>query len=70
MRRETVIENVRVYDLTVADEHVFYADGVLVGNCHDAIQYMALGFTDGAAREARARKHQHYAVQSRNTYVY
>lgn len=36
----------------------------------DAIQYMALGFADGAAREARARKHTHHAVQSRNTYVY
>lgn len=36
----------------------------------DAIQYMAMGFTDGAAREARARKHAHHVVQSRNTYVY
>lgn len=36
----------------------------------DAIQYMALGYTDGAAREARARKHTHHAIQSRNSYVY
>jgi hypothetical protein len=36
----------------------------------DAIQYGAMAFTDGAAREARARKHKHHAVQYRNTYVY
>lgn len=70
MRRDIVDGSKPVYDLTVADEHVFYANGVLVGNCHDAIQYMALGFTDGAAREARARKHNHHAVQYRNPYAY
>jgi hypothetical protein len=32
--------NERVYDLTVEDEHVFFANGVLVGNCHDALQYV------------------------------
>ena len=69
VRRKTVTETVRVYDLTVADEHVFYANGILVGNCHDAIQYGAMAFVDGAAREARARKHAHFNVQSRNTYV-
>ncbi|MNQ15587.1 Terminase-like family protein [compost metagenome] len=36
----------------------------------DSIQYMALGFADGAAKEARARKHQHHAVQYRNSYAY
>ena len=70
VRRDIVDGSKPVYDLTVADEHVFYANGVLVGNCHDAIQYMALGFTDGAAREARARKHNHHAVQYRNPYAY
>lgn len=35
----------------------------------DAIQYGAMAFVDGAAREARARKHAHFNVQSRNTYV-
>lgn len=69
VQQKTVTENVRVYDLTVADEHVFYANGILVGNCHDAIQYGAMAFVDGAAREARARKHAHFNVQSRNTYV-
>lgn len=30
----------RVYDLTVEDAHCFYANGILVGNCHDAFQYI------------------------------
>lgn len=29
-----------VYDLTVENEHCFYANGILVGNCHDAPQYL------------------------------
>ena len=36
----------------------------------DAIQYGAMSFVDNTAREARARKHAHHAVHSRNTYVY
>lgn len=36
----------------------------------DAIQYGCMSFVDGASREARARKHNQYAVPSRNTYVY
>lgn len=31
-----------VYDITVEDAHCFFADGVLVGNCHDALQYLCL----------------------------
>ncbi len=31
----------RVYDLTVEDAHCFYANGLLVSNCHDALQYAA-----------------------------
>jgi hypothetical protein len=37
----------RVYDLTVDEAHCFYANGVLVSNCADAEQYMALGFAGG-----------------------
>lgn len=40
--RNYIVEPVRVYDLTIADDHEFYADGVLVGNCHDAAQYAFL----------------------------
>ena len=28
-----------MYDLTVADDHEFFAAGFLVSNCHDANQY-------------------------------
>ena len=28
-----------VYDLTVADDHEFFAAGMLVSNCHDVNQY-------------------------------
>jgi len=34
----------RVYDLTVDDAHTFYANGVLVSNCHDGLQYLALKY--------------------------
>lgn len=37
---------------------------------HDAFQYNMMAFADGNARDARARKHAHHAVKSRNTYVY
>ena len=32
----------KVYDLTVEDAHCFYADGILVSNCHDALQYVCV----------------------------
>jgi len=31
-----------VYDITVEDEHCFFANGLLVHNCHDAWQYINL----------------------------
>jgi hypothetical protein len=36
--------DVRVYDLTVADAHCFYANGILVSNCHDALQYVGVQY--------------------------
>lgn len=33
---------VPVYDLTVDDAHCFYANRILVSNCHDALQYLCL----------------------------
>jgi hypothetical protein len=33
----------RVYDLTVDDQHQFYANGILVHNCGDAFGYLLLG---------------------------
>lgn len=37
----------RVYDLTVDDAHCFYANNLLVSNCHDALQYALLGAGEG-----------------------
>ena len=34
----------RVYDLTVEGQHEFFADGVLVHNCIDAIRYGLDGY--------------------------
>lgn len=39
MLRIGVPKPVVVYDLTVADDHEFFAAGMLVSNCHDANQY-------------------------------
>lgn len=40
--KETVTGSGRVYDLTVEDAHCFYAEDILVSNCHDAIQYVCV----------------------------
>ena len=42
-----------VYDITVDDEHCFYANGVLVGNCHDALQYGAMKFASDRVIESK-----------------
>lgn len=39
MQPIAVATPVRVYDLTVADAHEFFVEGILVANCHDANQY-------------------------------
>ena len=33
-----------MYDLTVANAHTFYANGILVHNCGDAGQYLSLHY--------------------------
>jgi hypothetical protein len=48
-----------VYDLTVEDAHCFYAEGVLVGNCHDALQYVATRlFGQGLLSSAQEPEHR------------
>lgn len=37
-------QSAKVYDLTVLNEHCFYAGDILVSNCGDSIQYLALHF--------------------------
>jgi len=39
-------EKEAVYDLTVEEEHCFYANGIVAHNCHDCIQYIAM-YCDG-----------------------
>ena len=46
---------VNVYDLTVADQHCFYAEGVLVHNCHDALQYLCLKFALPQTQRSRTQ---------------
>lgn len=45
----------RVYDLTVAHEHVFFAEGVLVHNCADAFQYLCLHANPSFSYQMRQR---------------
>jgi hypothetical protein len=39
-----------VYDLTVEDTHDFFANGVLVSNCIDALRYAVEGLRRGGLR--------------------
>lgn len=40
-----------VYDLTVEVDHAFYAEGVMVHNCHDALQYPTMEFATVGLQE-------------------
>lgn len=42
-----LVDPIRVYDLTVDEAHCFYAQGILVHNCADALQYMLVGAGEG-----------------------
>jgi len=42
VRRSSLVGQKEVFDLTIQDAHCFYAAGVLVSNCHDALQYAAM----------------------------
>lgn len=44
VERKQVVEQKKVFDLTVEDQHCFYANGILVSNCHDALQYALMPF--------------------------
>lgn len=46
----------RVYDITVEQAHCFYAEGILVSNCHDALQYVLAGYEGTAIKGGNARK--------------
>ena len=51
-------ERISVYDITVEDAHCFYANGILVHNCQDALAYLCCHLQRDRIRETRghARK--------------
>jgi len=46
----------KVYDITIQDEHCFYANGVLVSNCHDALQYGLMKFASDRIIESKQKE--------------
>lgn len=50
-KRRFRVENVPVYDLTVDEQHVFYANGVLVHNCAESLQYACLHYNEARTRD-------------------
>jgi hypothetical protein len=42
--QDTVRIEPKVYDLTIEDQHEFYANDILVHNCFDAIRYGLDGY--------------------------
>jgi len=52
----------KVYDLTVIDEHEFFADGILVHNCIDALRYSCEGVRK--APQHRERKEHRIPQES------
>jgi hypothetical protein len=59
-----VPNGVLVYDITVDEVHAFYAGGVLVANCSDALQYGCLGIDSGAMAAAMGAKKRPVRVMS------
>jgi len=68
--RRYLEQRVRVYDLTVESAHVFYANGILVSNCHDANQYMCMGFLRESQRDAQKRKGGFTIPRFANSYAF
>ncbi|MFA5027385.1 MAG: hypothetical protein WC713_05870 [Candidatus Methylomirabilota bacterium] len=47
VRIRRLLQHTSVYDLTVDEAHCFYVNGILVHNCHDALQYALLSMDEG-----------------------
>ena len=58
-----------MYDLTVEEEHCFYAGDILVSNCGDAVQYLALHYNVQHDGGAWGRKQAKRTIKP-STYVY
>jgi hypothetical protein len=54
----------RVYDITVPVAHVFYANGVLVGNCADAFRYLAISCRSSSYEEQGGTIYQDFGLDS------
>ena len=46
----------KVYDLTIEDEHEFFANGILVHNCMDALRYALEPVIRGAIKKQAIRR--------------
>jgi len=57
----------RVYDLTIEDAHCFYANDILVSNCHDALQYNLMRFAADRIIERKATPKPEYDPFANNT---
>jgi hypothetical protein len=64
VRSYPVPNGVLVYDITVEEVHAFYAGGVLVANCSDALQYGVLCIDSGAMAAANGSRKRPVRVAS------
>jgi hypothetical protein len=59
-----------VYDLTVDEEHCYYADGMLVHNCTQALRYLRdAGFLDIDPRLEEDQEVEYYGRKKGNPYA-
>ncbi len=49
-----------VYDITVPGPHCFYADGILVSNCHDSLQYVLLKMLRSTGQHRQRAEYEAY----------
>ena len=63
MRVRSLPQKENVYNITVDIDHVYYANDILVKNCHDALQYAALGYE--SVESARQLEYSHSAAKSK-----
>lgn len=68
-RRFLAPDGVQVFDLEVAEVHVFYAEGVLVSNC-DAHQYGCLHFNAQFSQTVTAYRTVARPVKAVRKFVY
>uniref|UniRef100_A0A6M3J1C3 Putative terminase n=1 Tax=viral metagenome TaxID=1070528 RepID=A0A6M3J1C3_9ZZZZ len=55
-----------VYDLTVENEHCFYANGICTHNCHDSLQYACLYYRVDLGEDNDYPTYSEYDEETRN----